>query len=627
MVRGDWPAYTVARGDTLYRIAQRYSTTTTILSSANCLTNSNRIYVGQVLRVPGAGGVVSQPPIQGANRPITFQPYEGGYMLWWAETGEIWVLSGAQNGSITTYPARSYGSLPDNPVGTATPTNRVRPIMGFGRVWGNFNNVRTQLGWATAPEQSYISMFSYDPASRKSIFTVPGGRTLYSDGSIWNIFMGTPPTMPPPVPPTAMPIGSEWTTVRASYQPFENGYMTWRSDTGEIRVYFGLDNGSQTGFLPDFYGNLPDNPFTNPPAGRMRPILGFGRVWANANAVRDQLGWATAPELGYFMQIQQSTPLVKIIAVPAGANGATRWIFSDRGIYWAFTDPPTETPVPTQTPGRVTTNAAYQPFENGFMTWQSDTGLILVYFGTNGGTAAGFPIDYYGNMPDNPFTNVPAGRVRPINGFGHVWGNIDWVRDQLGWATAPELGYMMQYEPASNLLYTRYSIPAGAGGSIRWISNDRNRFWGYIDGVAASAESDSLVEIAPPAVEVTEEVPVIVPTATAELTVTTEAAYQMFEHGFMIWRADTGDILVFPDHAEVNQFGQSDYENLPDNPVTDTPPQQRLSPINGFGRVWGNVEQVRNALGWALDGEHTYQATLHSIHVPSPDGVKSLMGE
>ncbi|MBZ0288918.1 MAG: hypothetical protein K8I30_14975, partial [Anaerolineae bacterium] len=150
--------------------------------------------------------------------------------------------------------------------------------------------------------------------------------------------------------------------------------------------------------------------------------------------------------------------------------------------------------------------------------------------------------------------------------------------------------------------------------------NDRNRFWGYTDNSLASSAS------IPAAVPTGAPTATLAPTATSEFVVTTNAAYQVFENGFMIWRADTGAILTFPKQTGVQQFLQGDYENLPDNPVTDAPPEARLSPINGFGRVWGNFSQVRGALGWAMDGEKSYQTTLHTTYVMSPDGVKSIPG-
>lgn len=50
--RTDWPVYTVSRGDTLYRISRRVGVGLSQLMTANCLSNANRIYVGQRLYVP-----------------------------------------------------------------------------------------------------------------------------------------------------------------------------------------------------------------------------------------------------------------------------------------------------------------------------------------------------------------------------------------------------------------------------------------------------------------------------------------------------------------------------------------------------------------------------------------------
>jgi hypothetical protein len=155
-----------------------------------------------------------------------------------------------------------------------------------------------------------------------------------------------------------------------------------------------------------------------------------------------------------------------------------------------------------------------------------------------------------------------------------------------------------------------YDFQIPVGRQYAWVFNMNSRTWNY--------ESSSPIPTNPP----------VLPTATVsgDPAVTTNAAYQVFENGFMIWRADTGDIWVFPKQANVNYFGQPDYQNLPDNPVTETPPTARLSPINGFGRVWGNVSQIRSALGWAMDTEKSYQATLHPLQVVSPDGTKSIRG-
>ncbi|MGP6139632.1 MULTISPECIES: LysM peptidoglycan-binding domain-containing protein [unclassified Jeotgalibaca] len=58
--------YTVKAGDTLSGIAARYGVTVAQLASANNITNVNLIRVGQVLRIPGTtGGPVTPPPATG----------------------------------------------------------------------------------------------------------------------------------------------------------------------------------------------------------------------------------------------------------------------------------------------------------------------------------------------------------------------------------------------------------------------------------------------------------------------------------------------------------------------------------------------------------------------------------
>ena len=48
----DYVEYTVRRGDTLWDIARRYGTTVEAIVRENAIADPNRIYVGQVLRIP-----------------------------------------------------------------------------------------------------------------------------------------------------------------------------------------------------------------------------------------------------------------------------------------------------------------------------------------------------------------------------------------------------------------------------------------------------------------------------------------------------------------------------------------------------------------------------------------------
>lgn len=73
---GQIGTYVVRPGDTLSRIARQFNTTVAVLAQLNGIVNINRIFVGQVLRVPGGStGVVVTP---GAPPP---PPPPGGFEL------------------------------------------------------------------------------------------------------------------------------------------------------------------------------------------------------------------------------------------------------------------------------------------------------------------------------------------------------------------------------------------------------------------------------------------------------------------------------------------------------------------------------------------------------------------
>ncbi len=67
--------HVVQPGENLYRIALRYNTTWPVLAQANGLANANLIYVGQVLIIPGPGGVVQPTAVPATAVP---QPQPGG---------------------------------------------------------------------------------------------------------------------------------------------------------------------------------------------------------------------------------------------------------------------------------------------------------------------------------------------------------------------------------------------------------------------------------------------------------------------------------------------------------------------------------------------------------------------
>jgi hypothetical protein len=43
----------------------------------------------------------------------------------------------------------------------------------------------------------------------------------------------------------------------------------------------------------------------------------------------------------------------------------------------------------------------------------------------------------------------PEGLFQPIRGFGKVWRESEWVRDNLGWATQAEYGHEVTFQPGA----------------------------------------------------------------------------------------------------------------------------------------------------------------------------------
>jgi lysozyme len=86
--------YTVQRGDTLRNIAVRFGTTWQTLAQINNLSNPNRIFVGQVLLLPGVGGpIVSPPPVVGGRYIV--QPGDTLYRIGARFGVNIWDIARA----------------------------------------------------------------------------------------------------------------------------------------------------------------------------------------------------------------------------------------------------------------------------------------------------------------------------------------------------------------------------------------------------------------------------------------------------------------------------------------------------------------------------------------------------
>lgn len=328
----------------------------------------------------------------------TAQRFERGLMIWRADTGQIWALS--NDGLAFSFPSSSYLNLPDNPI-FGNPPSRLRPIMGFGKVWGNHAELRNRLGWPTLPEIGFDMPVRVE--NNTHFLTQLDGTTIQINPDLtWHSY----------IMPTVLSVGYSPKPI----QPGASMEIFWTvrgTDVALVEVY-----DLATGELLTLMENLP---------------------------------------------LTGSAPYDIPTTATGGLNivvwGANRPDFYTPVTMWERV---VQSSIPAHTEDsavEITTQAAFQQYENGFMIWQADTGEINVFFGANGGIMGGYPQEIYEPYPDNPFHDVPDGFIRPISGFGRLWGSYPGIKDTLGWATAPEQSYQLTIQERG--LSTWFSLPDG----------------------------------------------------------------------------------------------------------------------------------------------------------------------
>jgi|GEM_PF-2383961 len=90
--------------------------------------------------------------------------------------------------------------------------------------------------------------------------------------------------------------------VWSAYQPFERGFLLWRSDTDVAYVFTGDGNWRP---LADRWNEGMSVPSRgNAPPGLQAPVRGFGYVWGTYEDIFQGLGWATDKEKGFCAWVQ-----------------------------------------------------------------------------------------------------------------------------------------------------------------------------------------------------------------------------------------------------------------------------------------------------------------------------------
>jgi LysM repeat protein len=215
--RADWTGtYTVVQGDTLASIARRTGVNLNDLSKANCITDPNRIRVGQILRVPVAfvppSGTLPVSPAPTSTicyglwffifSPDHFegrcaatlvtskaagQDFEGGRAYWYEAAGPfsqsvIYVIY--NDGTWEVYPDTWNPSLPFDDPSIVPPDNRFAPVAGLGKLWRENALVRERLRWAYGKESPFTGRRQApEPASAN------GFTDLYIDHGTANLVL------------------------------------------------------------------------------------------------------------------------------------------------------------------------------------------------------------------------------------------------------------------------------------------------------------------------------------------------------------------------------------------------------------------------------------------------------
>jgi hypothetical protein len=117
----------------------------------------------------------------------------------------------------------------------------------------------------------------------------------------------------------------------------------------------------------------------------------------------------------------------------------------------------------------------------------------------------------------------------------------------------------------------------------------------------------------------------------AENVVTSEAAFQRFEYGAMLWTEGDDNIMVMFDTQGNTRWLEAPDEYVPgaperDNAWAEPQPPQSVQPRYGFGVLWRTDDRLRRRIGWASQNwEFVYEAGKQTavdgtIYVSDPNG-------
>jgi hypothetical protein len=93
----------------------------------------------------------------------------------------------------------------------------------------------------------------------------------------------------------------------------------------------------------------------------------------------------------------------------------------------------------------------------------------------------------------------------------------------------------------------------------------------------------------------------------------TSMAWQPFERGAMLWRADLNLIYILGPDGRWRSTGDTWREGDPDSDPNLAAPDGLHQPVRGFGLAWRERPGVRDMLGWGVAEEQGFQALLQEF--------------
>jgi hypothetical protein len=91
--------------------------------------------------------------------------------------------------------------------------------------------------------------------------------------------------------------------------------------------------------------------------------------------------------------------------------------------------------------------------------------------------------------------------------------------------------------------------------------------------------------------------------ATTQRPTSSAAAIQRFDNGVMVWVEETARIYAFLNDGRWLSYVDTFREGDPESDPAFAPPAGKQQPVRGFGKVWREHPDLRDAIGWALTKE------------------------